>query len=143
MDAHTEVILINGFLGSGKTTLLNRLIKAIPGSYRVAVLMNEFGEIGIDGSMLQGEDLDIVEVSRGSIFCICVKTDFIKALHKIGNDIRPDLLIMEPSGVANPGDLKADFRMPLFRDRFRLLDQVCILDGVCFEDAYHAFVSVE
>lgn len=143
MSAHTHVILVSGFLGSGKTTFLNRLIAAVPGRYRVAVLMNEFGEIGVDGQMIHAEDFDLVEINRGSIFCICVKTDFIKALHKIGNDIRPDLLIIEPTGVANPLDLKTDFKLPLYKDRFRFLDQVCILDAVYFEDAYRAFASVE
>ncbi|MCE5333687.1 MAG: GTP-binding protein [Desulfobacteraceae bacterium] len=143
MGAHTQVILVGGFLGSGKTTFLNRLIAAVPKGYKVVVLMNEFGEIGIDGQILQAEDLDLVEINRGSIFCICVKTDFIKALHRIGNDIRPDLLIIEPTGVANPLDLKTDFKLPLYKDRFRFLDQVCILDAVYFEDAYEAFASVE
>lgn len=143
MSSCTGVVLINGFLGSGKTTLLNRLIKVIPKECRMVILMNEFGEVGIDGPMLQGDDLDIIEVTRGSIFCVCVKTDFIKALHKIANHIKPDLLIIEPTGVANPGDLKADFQLPLFRGRFQILEQVCILDASSFEEAYGAFASVE
>lgn len=143
MSSCTKVVLINGFLGSGKTTLLNRLIKVIPKECKMVILMNEFGEIGIDGPVLQGEDLDIIEVTRGSIFCVCVKTDFIKALHKLAHQIKPDLLIIEPTGVANPGDLRADFQLPLFRDRFQILEQVCILDASSFEEAYGAFASVE
>lgn len=143
MGAQTDVIMISGFLGSGKTTFLNGLLKSVPKGYRVVVLMNEFGEIGIDGPVLQGEDFDILEINRGSIFCICVKKDFIKALHKIAIEVKPDLLIMEPTGVANPGDLNSDFRLPFFNNRFRILEQVCILDAECFEEAYGAFVSVE
>ncbi|MGA2227099.1 MAG: GTP-binding protein [Syntrophobacteraceae bacterium] len=143
MGAQTDVIMISGFLGSGKTTLLNGLLKSIPGGYRVVVLMNEFGEIGIDGPVLQGEDFDILEINRGSIFCICVKRDFITALNKIASEVKPDVLIMEPTGVANPGDLKSDFMLPFLNNRFRLLEQICILDFEYFEEAYGAFVSVE
>ena len=143
MGAQTDVIMISGFLGSGKTTLLNGLLKAVPRGYRVVVLMNEFGEIGIDGPVLQGEDFDILEINRGSIFCICVKRDFIKALFKIASEVKPDLLVMEPTGVANPGDLKSDFRLPFFNNRFRLLEQICILDAEYFEETHGAFVSVE
>ena len=143
MGAQTDVIMISGFLGSGKTTFLNGLLKSVPKGYRVVVLMNEFGEIGIDGPVLQGEDFDILEINRGSIFCICVKKDFLKALNKIATEVKPDLLIMEPTGVANPGDLNSDFRLPFFNNRFRILEQVCILDAEYFEEAYGAFVSVE
>ncbi len=143
MGAQTDVIMISGFLGSGKTTFLNGLLKAVPRGYRVVVLMNEFGEIGIDGPVLQGEDFDILEINRGSIFCICVKRDFIKALLKIASEVKPDLLILEPTGVANPGDLKSDFGLSFFNNRFRLLEQVCILDAEYFEETHGAFVSVE
>ena len=58
MSTVTDVLLITGFLGSGKTTFLNRVIKAFPPERKLMVLMNEFGEIGIDGQLVEGDDLD-------------------------------------------------------------------------------------
>ena len=74
----------------------------LQGKRRIAVLVNEFGEIGLDGALIHGKDFDLLEISRGSIFCVCVKTDFIRALHEVANRIRPDLLIMESTGRSRP-----------------------------------------
>jgi len=139
----TKVILITGFLGSGKTTFLNRIIKDFPKNQKLMILMNEFGEIGLDGSLIEGEDLDILEISKGSIFCVCVKTDFIRALNQIAQELKPDVLIVESTGVANPSDLKKDLNLSIFKNRFKMKDQICLIDAACFEDAYQAFVSVE
>ncbi len=143
MDAATNVILITGFLGSGKTTFLNRVVKVFPKNQKLMILINEFGEIGLDGTLVEGEDIDILEISKGSIFCVCVKTDFIKALNEIAYDLKPDVLIVESTGVANPSALKKDLNLSIFKGRFQMKDQVCIIDAACFKDAYQAFVSVE
>ena len=71
-------VLITGFLGAGKTTLLNRLIDFYA-SKRTVVLMNEFAEVSIDASMLKPGHYDLVELNKGSLLCICVRTDFIAA----------------------------------------------------------------
>jgi len=143
MGQRTEVFLITGFLGSGKTTFLNRVIASFPRDRKLMILMNEFGEVGIDGTLIEGEDLDILEISKGSIFCVCVKTDFIKGMHKIAREIQPDVLLIESTGVANPTDLKRDLKLPFFQDRFHLVEQVCIVDAANFEEAYETFSSVE
>jgi G3E family GTPase len=139
----TDVYLITGFLGSGKTTFLNRIMEGLQGRRRVAVLVNEFGEIGLDGALVHGKEFDLLEISRGSIFCVCVKTDFIRALHEVVNRIHPDLLIMESTGVADPSGLKKDLGLPIFQNRFRFVEQFCIVDAVHFEEAFHVFASVE
>jgi G3E family GTPase len=143
MAEYTKVFLITGFLGSGKTTFLNRTIKSFPKNRKLMILMNEFGEIGIDGTLIEGEDLDIMEISKGSIFCVCVKTDFIKGLNQIAKDIQPDILLIESTGVANPTDLKRDLTLPFFQNRFQLTEQFCIVDAVNFEQEYQVFSSVE
>jgi G3E family GTPase len=141
--AHTKVFLITGFLGSGKTTLLNRIIARFPKDKKLTILMNEFGEIGIDGTLIEGDDIDMMEISRGSIFCVCVKTDFIKGLYELNTKIKPDILLMESTGVANPSDLKRDLQLPIFNDRFQFKEQFCVLDAVHFHDAFEAFASLE
>lgn len=143
MAEKTNVYLITGFLGSGKTTFLNRIMEGFRGDGGLAVLMNEFGEIGLDGALIHGEGFDLLEISRGSVFCVCVKTDFIKALHEIAHRIRPDLLIMESTGVADPTGLKKDLGLPIFQNRFRLVEQFCIIDAIHFEEAFQVFASVE
>ena len=141
--AHTKVFLITGFLGSGKTTFLNRIIARFPKDKKLTILMNEFGEIGIDGTLIEGDDIDMMEISRGSIFCVCVKTDFIKGLYELNTKVKPDILLMESTGVANPSDLKRDLQLPIFNDRFQFKEQFCILDAVHFHDAFEAFASLE
>ncbi|GAB4268511.1 MAG: GTP-binding protein [Deferrisomatales bacterium] len=143
MGAETKVYLITGFLGSGKTTFLNRVIHAFPKDRKLMILMNEFGEVGVDGTLVEGEDLDLLEISKGSIFCVCVKTDFIKGLHEIARTIQPDVLIVESTGVANPSDLKRDLELPFFQGRFRLAEQFCVVDASTFEEAFEVFASVE
>jgi len=118
MADSTDVFLITGFLGSGKTTFLNRVIDVFPKDKKMTILMNEFGEVGIDGTLVEGDEIDMLEISRGSIFCVCVKTDFIKGLYELNTKIRPDVLIIESTGVANPSDLKRDLQLPIFNGRF-------------------------
>ncbi len=139
----TDVFLITGFLGSGKTTFLNRIIDVFPTDRKLMILMNEFGEIGIDGTLVENDDVEMLEISKGSIFCVCVKTDFIKGLMNIVSTIRPDVLLIEATGVANPADLKRDLKLSIFKDRFQMKEQFCIIDAPNFEDAYDTFSSVE
>jgi G3E family GTPase len=143
MSEFTGVYLITGFLGSGKTTFLNRIIDKFPKDKKLTILMNEFGEIGIDGTLIEGEELDMMEISKGSIFCVCVKTDFIKGLYELNNTVQPDVLIIESTGVANPSDLKRDLKLPIFDDRFQFMEQFCVLDAAHFLDAYGAYASLE
>jgi G3E family GTPase len=143
MAETTKVFLLTGFLGSGKTTLLNRIIARFPKDKKLTILMNEFGEIGIDGTLVEGDDIDMLEISRGSIFCVCVKTDFIKGLYELSTKVKPDILLMESTGVANPSDLKRDLQLPLFNDRFQFKEQFCILDAVHFHDAFEVYASLE
>ena len=139
----TLVYLITGFLGSGKTTFLNRIIDRFPKNRKLTILMNEFGEIGIDGTLVEGEDIDMMEISRGSIFCVCVKTDFIKGLYELVTKVKPDVLIIESTGVANPSDLKRDLQLPIFQKRFHFQEQFCTIDVGHFLDAYQIYVSLE
>jgi G3E family GTPase len=143
MTATIDVYLITGFLGSGKTTLLNHLTQAFDPDLSIMILMNEFGEVSIDGQLVDGDDLDMVEISKGSIFCVCVKTDFIKTLLQIANHKQPDILIIEATGIADPTALQKDLNLSLFDQRFVLKAQYCLIDAVHFEDAYDTFNSVE
>jgi G3E family GTPase len=143
MSDVTKVYLITGFLGSGKTTFLNRIISRFPKTKKLTLLVNEFGEVGVDGTLVEGDDIDMMEISKGSIFCVCVKTDFIKGLYELNTKVRPDVLLIESTGVANPSDLKKDLKLPIFNDRFDFKEQFCIIDAAHFLDAYDAYASIE
>ena len=143
MSNVTRVYLITGFLGSGKTTLLNRIIDRFPKDQKLTLLVNEFGEIGVDGTLVEGDDIDMMEISKGSIFCVCVKTDFIKGLYELNSKVKPDVLLIESTGVANPSDLKKDLTLPIFNDRFHFKEQFCVIDAVHFIDAYGVYASIE
>jgi G3E family GTPase len=139
----TRVYLITGFLGSGKTTFLNRIIDAFPKDKKLTLLVNEFGEIGVDGTLVEGDEIDMMEISKGSIFCVCVKTDFIKGLYELNSKAQPDVLLIESTGVANPSDLKRDLKLPIFNDRFAFTDQFCVIDAVHFIEAHGVYASLE
>jgi len=139
----TCVYLITGFLGSGKTTFLNRILEAFPKDKKLTLLVNEFGEIGVDGTLVEGDEIDIMEISKGSIFCVCVKTDFIKGLYELNSVVQPDVLLIESTGVANPSDLKKDLKLSIFNDRFHFMEQFCVIDAAHFMDAYRVYASLE
>jgi G3E family GTPase len=141
--AAISVYLISGFLGSGKTTFLNRILKRVPSDLKLMVLMNEFGDEGIDGVLIEDPELELMEISRGSIFCACVKRDFIKGLYRIATAIKPELLIIEATGAANPSDLATDLRNPLFKDAFVLKEKFCLIDAANFLEQYEVFTALE
>ena len=143
MSGITRVYLITGFLGSGKTTFLNRILRAFPKDKKLTLLVNEFGEIGVDGMLVEGDEIDMMEISKGSIFCVCVKTDFIKGLYALNTTVKPDVLLIESTGVANPSDLKKDLQLPIFDNRFKFMEQFCVIDAAHFLDAFEAFASLE
>lgn len=139
-----RVILVTGFLGSGKTTLVNQLIRQLPPQTRLSVLMNEFAEIGVDAALIERvAGLEIIEVRKGSIFCICAKNEFIRGLTHVAEQLTPEYLLIEATGVANPTDIRKDLSLPLFKGRFHFEQQICLVDTVNFEAAYYVFAAVE
>jgi G3E family GTPase len=108
--ASTRLLLITGFLGSGKTTLLNRLLELLEGK-RVGVVVNEWGDINVDASLIrQSGEEDIIELSGGQLFCSCLSGSFVKAVVKlVGYNL--DYIVTEASGLAKPsvlGDIVAE-----------------------------------
>jgi len=94
-----EMYLITGFLGSGKTTFLNYQLKH--STKRIGVLVNEFGQTSIDSVTIEASTL--VELKNGSIFCSCLKSDFISSLIDLSNRAL-DILLIETSGLSDPSN---------------------------------------
>jgi len=96
------VCLLGGFLGSGKTTLLLEIAKAVANNnQKVAIIVNESGDVGIDGTKIQKEGYEAIELSEGCICCSLSGT-LQNTLIKINNDFQPDVIILEPTGLALP-----------------------------------------
>jgi G3E family GTPase len=107
-DYRIPVTILSGFLGSGKTTLLNKLIKDHPGK-KFAIIENEFGEVPIDNQLVIGADDGIFEMSNGCV-CCSLNDELINILIKLIN--RPQKinhLIVETTGVADPGPVVMNF----------------------------------
>ncbi len=102
----TKVNVISGFLGAGKTTLIKKMIQEAYQGQRLALIENEFGEIGIDGGFLQDAGINITEMNSGCICCSLVG-DFGKALEQVIEQYHPDRIIIEPTGVGKLSDVIA------------------------------------
>jgi G3E family GTPase len=102
------VMVLTGYLGAGKTTLLNRILSG-DGSRRYAVIVNEFGEIGIDGDLIVSTEEELFEMSNGCI-CCSVRGDLVRTLHQLLSKRRAfDCIVIETTGVANPGPVIQTF----------------------------------
>lgn len=100
-DASLPLTLITGFLGAGKTTLLNRLL-ADPGGRRLAVLVNDFGSINIDASLIRSRTEDMISLTNGCA-CCTVSTDLTRTLIDLAQrEDPPDAIVLEASGLADP-----------------------------------------
>jgi G3E family GTPase len=97
----TDIFLLCGFLGSGKTTLLKRILSWETDLSGTVVLVNEFGEIGIDGALLKGAGSDVLELASGCV-CCTLKRELAISLDDIWTRFRPERILLEASGVAEP-----------------------------------------
>ena len=103
MRKKTKLYLLTGFLGAGKTTFLTSVLNDLTGK-KVAVIMNEFGKIGIDGPIINKEGIELVEINRGSIFCSCLQLSFVAALIEMA-DRDMEYVFVESSGLADPSNI--------------------------------------
>ena len=126
----TPVTVLTGFLGAGKTTLLNRILTGDHG-LRVAVLVNDFGAINIDADLVVGVDGggDIISLANGCV-CCNIRDDLLAAVQQvIERPERPEYIVLEASGVADPSGITATFMNQGLRDRIRLDSIMCVMDA--------------
>lgn len=132
MRKNTKMYVLTGFLGSGKTTVLLEILKRLEG-HRVGVIQNEFGKLGIDGTILKTGDVEIVEINKGSIFCSCLKLSFVNALSEM---LQQDFeyLFVESSGLGDPSNVEEILNATeiVSGQRCDFKGVICLVDAVNF-----------
>lgn len=123
-----DFYLVTGFLGAGKTTFLKKFVRLFP-KQKIALVVNEFGREGVDGSLLEELHLTMREISNGSIFCSCRLDKFQEELERL-LEHSPDLIITEASGLSDPTNIRrvlADYPQVAYRG------SICLADSLNFQ----------
>ncbi|MEM1364522.1 MAG: cobalamin biosynthesis protein CobW [Pseudomonadota bacterium] len=147
LETKIPCTVVTGFLGAGKTTIIRNLLAdltASKGNRRIALIINEFGDLGVDGEVLKGcgdetctED-DIVELTNGCI-CCTVADDFVPTITALlDRDDKPDHIVIETSGLALPQPLVAAFNWPEIKPRVTVDGVVTVVDSAAVADGRFA-----
>lgn len=128
----TPLTLLTGFLGAGKTTLLNRILTRHHGR-RIAVIVNEFGETGIDGALVEGAEGGVVELANG---CLCCATRgmLLKSVHAVLEaDPAPEAILVETSGLADPFPVLSELSHSSLVERVEVDGVITVVDAENFD----------
>ena len=141
--AKVPVTVVTGFLGAGKTTMIRHLLGGAHGR-RLALIINEFGDVGVDGDILRACGIDacpeenIVELANGCL-CCTVADDFVPAIEALlAREPRPDHIVVETSGLALPKPLVKAFDWPAIRARVTVDGVVAVVDGAAVAEGRFA-----
>jgi putative photosynthetic complex assembly protein 2 len=143
--ARFDLDIVAGFLGAGKTTYIRRLLASADRTIRTIVLVNDFGSLGIDGSLLSGKGAEIVELPNGCI-CCSLKQDLARQLEEIIARWSPERIVIEPSGVADLASLMAVISRPNLRQHVGSMDVCTVIDAGSFLRDYarmHIFIEAQ
>jgi len=124
----TKTNLITGFLGSGKTTAIRHLLAQKPANERWAVLVNEFGEIGIDGGLLAESGAILKEIPGGCMCCVN-GLPMQMGLNMLLQQAKPDRLLIEPTGLGHPKQILSLLTAPTYHSWIELQATLCLLDA--------------
>lgn len=120
--------LVTGFLGSGKTTAINHMLTHSNG-HRIAAVVNDFGQINIDAELISEVTDDVISLSNGCI-CCSLEGELIRTVSNIvKRDPKPEMIVIETSGVANPGDIVRSLMDPFIWQEAPLEQVLCLVDG--------------
>lgn len=127
-------ILVTGFLGSGKTTFISHFLNVHSLNKRILLIQNEFAESGIDGEHLQsqGWNFSLVEMNKGSVFCVCLFSDFTRTIIEEIERCSPDMILLEATGMADPIAIAQLLNAPQVKERLFLEHIYTIIDAPRF-----------
>ncbi|MCQ2771623.1 MAG: GTP-binding protein, partial [Clostridia bacterium] len=129
-----KLYLVTGFLGAGKTTFLRHFIKEFQDK-KVALVINEFGKVGIDGSLLSSLECEMTEINNGSIFCQCKVEQFESSIHNIIEKNTFDIILIEASGLSDPSEVGNIFTNSWYPE-IEYGGTICIVDALRFHKVY-------
>ena len=132
MASIPRIFLLFGFLGAGKTTLVRNLLDTANSDIPTAVVVNEFGAVGIDGEILQGKSIDTIELASGCI-CCTLRGSLLSAIEELANEKGAKRIVVEATGVADPDDMLDDLEDPSVRGKFEVAPIVTVVDSANFE----------
>ncbi|WP_376698278.1 CobW family GTP-binding protein [Burkholderia contaminans] len=128
--APIDLAVIGGYLGAGKTTVVNAILQA-PHGRRIAVLVNDFGAVNVDVRLVRARGDDVIELDNGCI-CCTIGGALVDALTRVATrDVRPELLLVEASGVADPAKIA---QVGLLNGAFRLTSVLVVADALAWRD---------
>lgn len=123
-----RIDLLFGFLGSGKTTLAQRILEQWAPKERLALIVNEFGDVGVDGDILRGNGIDMVELSSGCL-CCTLRGSLLNAIEELARRGPLKHIVIEATGVAEPEQMLEDFAEASFHSRFEIGPITTVLDA--------------
>ncbi len=138
-----ELVLLTGFLGAGKTTLLKAILDAYK-DQKIGVIVNEFGKVNVDAVLLEKDGITMAELSNGSIFCACIKDNFLKSLIEM-SQMNIDYLFIEASGLADPSNMPQILKAiePKILKPYDYKGALCVVDAENFMDLYDMLPALE
>ncbi len=126
------VFLVTGFLGSGKTTFISNIIDFYAKEKKVGIVQNEFAPANFDGKELKrhsNNNFELMEINNGSVFCVCLLSNFITSLSAFSEKYNPDLLFIESSGLSDPIAIGQLFESPVLKPKLLFSGSICIVDA--------------
>ncbi len=134
IDTPVPTNIVTGFLGAGKTTAIRSLLRRKPAGARWAVLVNEFGEIGIDAGLIGGRDEVFIHELPGGCMCCAAGLPMQVALHRLLARARPGRLLIEPTGLGHPKEVVATLRQKAYAGVVDLRAVVTLVDARKVDD---------
>lgn len=124
-----EVFIISGFLGAGKTTFIQKALQQNFSGKKVALVENDFGEVGVDAALLKTAGFHVTEIRAGCI-CCTLAGDFVKSLQDVIRQVAPDILVIEPSGVGKLSDIEDACKHPDFAEVLKVSKKITVVDAL-------------
>lgn len=133
MSQKIPVTIITGFLGAGKTTLINALLQQ-PNDEKVAVIVNEYGDVGVDHNLVVNVEEEVYQMNNGCLCCTLRTdlTDMLRTIHSIKQQqtVPVDRIVIETTGLAEPGPIAQTFmRVPFLQDHYEIDSVVTLVDA--------------
>lgn len=123
----SDIYLVSGFLGAGKTTLIQKLLREAFDGRRVALIENDFGEISVDAALLKTSGVTVRELNSGCI-CCGLYGDFVRAISELITRFQPEIVLIEPSGVAKLSEVAKACADPRLAEVARLKEKIVVAD---------------